>query len=307
MPTTLAHIGIQGPLTRTLLRGSDVKWILAACVLPDLPWIARRVVLELPFDLPLLHFQAYFFVQASLFMGLILAGALAALSRWPRRTFAILALGVVMHLLLDSLEDKFGNGVHLLAPFDWHLFSLRLVRPDGAVTLIGAALGFSYWVYAWRRIQPQPPDALPGLRRWLTAGGLAGLWLVLPALMIPGPFSTDTHSIRTFLEKDKRVGRPVTFDRRPVEHRADGTYIRSPVGEPIRVIGADLAGIEQASIRGRFTATDTVEARQVRVHRPGVRDIPVIVGLACVLLWWLREAAAMGLWPHLVRQRAATD
>ena len=44
MPNTLAHLGVQALVTRTLLPRAELRWIALGCVIPDLPWIAQRAL-----------------------------------------------------------------------------------------------------------------------------------------------------------------------------------------------------------------------------------------------------------------------
>ncbi len=58
MPNTLAHLGVQGLTTRSLLKDADYKWIYLGCIIPDLPWILQRIVMYVypgidPYDLRL--------------------------------------------------------------------------------------------------------------------------------------------------------------------------------------------------------------------------------------------------------------
>ena len=132
MPNTIAHIAVQTLISRGLLRGADFKWILAGCVLPDIPWIAQRAVAGLAPEFPAIPLRLYTAVQSSLIVTLILGVALAFLSRRPVQTFAILALGVVLHLLLDATQTKWANGVLLFAPFSWDLLNFCLLYTSDA-------------------------------------------------------------------------------------------------------------------------------------------------------------------------------
>ena len=106
MPNTLAHLGIQGLITRGLLRGSDLKWIYVSCIIPDLPWIFQRIVhLAIPRIDPL-DLRLYVIVQASLLFSLIFGAALAMFTVNIRRTFTILSMGAMLHLIFDALQTK---------------------------------------------------------------------------------------------------------------------------------------------------------------------------------------------------------
>lgn len=304
MPTTLVHIALQLPATRALIRGADVKWMLLGAALPDLPWIARRAIEKLvpgqsPFDL-----QAFGYAQASLLLCLVLAAGLALLSRWPGRTFATLALGSLAHLLLDALELKHGNGVHLVAPLDWHLLSLELVMADGsaAMALNLLVLPLVAWLL-WRGRPTPPPDRLPAWPRLLASAALLVIWLLAPLAMIDGPYATDSGSIRTLRFAEQRLNREVAFDRRPVVHEAGAAFVVTVEGERIRLVGAELDGVEQISLHGRFIAADTVEVAGFLAGVPGRRDLPTYLGLLLVALWWARDGAALlrGRW----RRKAA--
>lgn len=289
MPATLVHIGVQGPLTRWLLKGADLKWVLVGCILPDLPWIGRHLIGALPIDIDPYRLMAYAFVQAALLSCLILAAALALLSRRPARTFTILALGAVLHLLLDAVEIKLGNGVHLLAPFDWRPLSFALVWPDGPVVLGLTGLSAVYCVWLLFAGERGPPPSRPARRRLLAAAGLGALWLLVPFAFLAGPVASDTLSLRTLLARDQRPGAEVAFDRRPIEHRNGSPHVITFAGEALRLTGADLTGARLASLRGRFVDPATVEVELLRVHPPGQRDLLAIAGLGFAALWWLLE------------------
>ena len=119
MPNTLGHIGVQGVVTRLVFRDADSRWLLTGCILPDLPWIFQRAAVAAVPSLDLIDLRLYCVGQATLAGGLLLAGVLAALSRRPRVVFGVLGLNVILHLLLDACQRKWGGGVHLLAPLSW--------------------------------------------------------------------------------------------------------------------------------------------------------------------------------------------
>ena len=134
MPNTLGHLGVQGVVTRALIRDADLKWICAGVVVPDVPWILQRALrwvlpVELAVDLRL-----YVIVQASLAWTLVLAGALALATAAPGRVFRVLSLGAVVHLVLDAAQIHWGNGVHFLAPASWRLTRFGLFWPESATS-----------------------------------------------------------------------------------------------------------------------------------------------------------------------------
>ena len=285
MPHTLAHIGAQALGTRVLLRGSDGVWILAACVVPDLPWVLQRAVQPLGlFDPYALRFYAI--AQATLLSCLVLCAALAALARDPVRAFRVLALGALLHLLLDATQAKFGNGVHLLAPLSWELLHLDWYYPEDWPTLLLTLLGAVGFAWLWR--EPPTRPFCWARRRVAAAALLAGCWLLLPLALRSGPEASDAHSTTTLRDVAQRPGRQVSFDRARYVRQGEGHLLRSWAGEWIALTGAPLGEAGLASVHGRFADAHRVEVRVAREHAPGVRDAASVVGLVAIGLYGLR-------------------
>ncbi len=146
MPNTLAHLGVQGFATRSLLKDADYKWIYIGCIIPDLPWILRRIVHFAFPGINLYDLSLYATVQSSFCFCLLLSIALAALSVNYWKTFAILGFNSFLHLFFDACQTKWANGVHFLAPFNWHLTNFGFVWPESFLTYILTIFGISYLV-----------------------------------------------------------------------------------------------------------------------------------------------------------------
>ena len=145
MPNTLVHFAAQGAASRSLWRRLDPRWIYLGCLLPDVPWIARRVAAVLALPVDPIDLRLYAMAQASLAGTLLLCAAFAAVAAQPRLALAVLAFNALLHLLLDACEVKWGNGVHLFAPFSWRMTSFDLVEGEGTMILAlsfgGALIG----------------------------------------------------------------------------------------------------------------------------------------------------------------------
>ena len=153
MPNTLVHFAAQGAASRALWRRLDPRFLYLGCVLPDLPWILRRAIVAFGVPVDAFDLRLYTMGLASLAITLLLAAAVAVATTAPRRVFAWLGLNALLHLLLDATEIKFGNGVHLLAPFSWRMTSFELLPGESPVYLlltIGGAL-LVLWDIARRR------------------------------------------------------------------------------------------------------------------------------------------------------------
>ena len=147
MPNTLAHLGVQGFLTRTIIREADIKWIFLGALIPDFPWIARRAILFLIPQVDPIDLRLYAIAQSSLAGCLLLAAAISLLTYKPLRIFIILAINSLLHLLIDALQTKWGNGVHLLAPVSWHTWNLGYFWPETMATYALTVLGVIYVLY----------------------------------------------------------------------------------------------------------------------------------------------------------------
>ena len=110
MPNTLVHLGVQGIGNRLISKKIDLKWVFLGCLIPDIPWILRRALLTLFPEVNAYDLTLYATVQASLLYCLLLSLVFALLSERTRFVFAVLAANVVLHLLLDAVEQCLGEG-----------------------------------------------------------------------------------------------------------------------------------------------------------------------------------------------------
>lgn len=292
MPNTLAHIGIQGVLTRSINRNIDLKWICLAAVIPDLPWVLRRIARFIqpewaPYDLKL-----YVSVQASLLFCLLLAGFFALLAKQPRQVFWSLALGALLHLLLDAAQIKWANGVHLLAPFDWQQINYGWFWPDSPVTYGLSLFGLLYLLYYWRQGSASGSGLL--LHHWPRTGLAAlllAVYFLVPGLFLEQAASTDSHFIQTLRNTAQRAGKYIELDRvyfspAPVRH------VQMETGESIKVQGIPLQQAAIVSLQGRFSSNRQILVSAYHVHPTGVRDGLSVIGLGLVLVLWMGAIGA---------------
>lgn len=290
MPNTLAHLGVGGLITRLVIPEADSRWIFAGCVIPDVPWIMQRVVTSSPLDVDVYDLRLYAISQASLAGCLLLAGALALLSAAPGKTFAILALNALVHLLLDACQTKWGNGVHLLAPISWQMWNFGLFWPESIVTYGLSVFGLGYFLWDWRRGGGEAiPLRFAPLRRWLGATLLAAAYVLAPAAMMSGPEKADNHFVKTLRATEMRNGKHTEFDRNSYvcddEHCALITF----AGEPLDVTGVRPEVSSTVSVRAVFTDNTTIQICQLHIHPHGIRDYASAVGLGLVVFIWLKS------------------
>lgn len=295
MPNSLAHFGGQGPLARLIDARVDAKWILLGCVLPDVPWIARRAVTAVAggFVDPV-ALRLYGIVQASLAFSLILAGILALLSARPKPVFGVLTLGALLHLLLDAAQTKWGNGVHFLAPISWEMINFGWFWPESVVTgaLTVGGLGYVAWEWLRRRREPRIPLA-PTRRNMLAAVTLALLYLAAPPVFFDDVMASGSHHLDVLVGETGEPGRHLGLDRvgySPAdEGGGSGGRVSVPGGE-MRAVGHLPSREATVSLRGRLMSPRTVWVSEYHVHTPYFRTVSSVLGLVLLVAFWMWDS-----------------
>jgi membrane-bound metal-dependent hydrolase YbcI (DUF457 family) len=287
VPNTLVHFATQGALSRGLWRRLDARWIYLGCLLPDLPWILRRAVVAFGVPVDAFDLRLYTMAQASLAGTLVLCAALAAASAAPRLVFAVLGLNAFLHLLLDACEVKWGNGVHLLGPFSWRMTSFDLVSGESVVVPVLAAAGAL--LVAWE-IARRPQGGIGFDRRpqrRAAACGLCAAYLLAPLPFLSAIEATDSYSVKTLRERERRPGRVVGLDRTAFVRTPAGAALEIWTGERLRAVGALLDHGALVSLQGTFLEPDLVRIDRFLEHRTD-RDWPSYVALVLLGLLWIR-------------------
>ncbi len=285
MPNTLVHFGVQGLLGRALFRGADIKWIFVGCVIPDVPWIVQRMVRDVGPTVDLYDLRLYVIVQASLFGCLFLCGALAWLSDTPSKVFGILFFNAFFHLLLDAVQTKWANGVHLLAPLSWDLLAVGFFWPESPVTYTFTLVGLGYVAWVWYPAMKCPfLTNLPSIPKGVVSLLFLGCYFAVPLFLLNGPQEADNHFVKTLRDRPARVGHPVEFDRVSYIQRSGGDVVRTLAGEEILVFGKSLDHSRVVSIRGRFMNPGTIRIDDLHEHLPWFRDGASILGLALLAI-----------------------
>lgn len=294
MPNTFCHIAVQLPLSRCLWPGADSRLILLGCIIPDLPWIIKRLGTAIP-GIDIYQLQLYATAQASLYVSCLLALAIALCAKRFIFTFTLVAGNCLAHLLLDACQIKWANGVHLFAPFSWRLLRFDLCWPGHPVWFFLSAAGLLVLFLTWRDSLRRPwPWSWP----WLKAGKdrrppwsrlfLAVLCLFLYCL-VPLAYRgeierEDNGFLATVHEQSARPGKYAEFERRPY---TDG-FLTLVGGERLRLVGAvpDKAGLW--SVRGRFISPDTLAV--IESHRQShLRDWASMLALTLLALLFLHS------------------
>ncbi len=204
MPDTLAHFGAQILISKAIIQEVDCKWIGLGCLLPDLPWIAQRAVQ--PFGLvDPVTVRLYAVIQSSLLFSLLLAAAVSLQAEHSRRVFLLLALNCLLHLLLDPLEIKWGNGTMLFAPFSWQLTQFALFWPEDLPSLLLAAAGlFMFPIAVWQD-RKRAIRFISDWRRQLAGAAFLLWYLLLPPALFSGPLRADSHYAATLRSGQRKA------------------------------------------------------------------------------------------------------
>lgn len=285
MPNTFVHLGVQTIGSRVLFSGPDFKWIAVGCIIPDVPWIVQRVFLGLGSGIDPYSLLHYVTVQASLAGCLILSGALALTAAdTSRKLFALLAFNSLVHLLLDAMEIKWANGVHLLAPFSWRLTGFNFFWPEhvliSVLTFAGALALVVFGVRDWGI----PVVLSADRRKYGMAGLLLTLYFIFPIPLASGPAAADNHFAATLLDLEMRPGKYVELDRS--RYRSSDRTLRIFSGERFAVRDMNLPRDAVVSVRGHFIDPHTIHISDFHVHS-AVRDISSKAALVGVMCVWL--------------------
>ncbi len=285
MPNTLAHIGAQALPWKLLAPDTDVKWLAFGCIIPDLPWIAQRIVPHLLPTVDLIDLKIYCMIQASLLFCLLMSGAIALLASASAPIFLILAGNSLLHLILDAAQTKWANGVHFLAPLNWQLSQFHLFWPEHVIILILSLAGLAALLFFGIRDLGRPIRLVFSTLRLSLAALLLALYLLLPLGLFEGPLQADNHYVATLKNYQDRIGRQVSFDR--CLYDSASKQITIFTGEKLDAVGSLPNRDSTISLIGRFTGTRTVFIDKLYVHGPW-RDLFSIVGLLLFGLFLFR-------------------
>ena len=283
MPNTLAHFGIQALASKAVDRTADIKWVAVGCILPDLPWITQRLISFLVPGIDLLSLRVYCLIQASLFFCLLLSGSIALVTRNGGRVFLLLAGNSLVHLLLDAVQTKWANGVHLWAPFSWQLSQFQLFWPEHGITgalTTGGLLIIAYYGWNDRRIFLLLTRSFYPL---LLSSLLLISYVLLPFMFFDDSFEADNHYVQTLQNQVQRSGKVIGFDR--CRYDKSTATITVFTREKFKLISDLSIADGTISLLGRFTDNHTVTASTVHQHT-AARDFYSYAGLSILLLLW---------------------
>jgi hypothetical protein len=284
MPNTLAHIGLQTPLTKLGLKTAPLQWIALGCVIPDIPWILQRIFRLIP-TLDPVSLRMYAVFQASLLSCCVLSLAFALLTRRTGFVFLVLSLNSLFHLLLDACQKKWGNGVNLLAPFSWHTSNFAFFWPEDSISYILLGAGIIVCIfYGPKAVKNdlflQKPDTIK-----VTCLAFALIFYTLgPVFFIDAAYNADIHFSRTIINKPQQAMKCIEIDRGRYNSQTKtiATYADDALSlnNPPEIKGKSL------SIKGIFDKKNSITITEYHEHKM-YRDYASYAGLFFTLFLWL--------------------
>lgn len=283
IPNTLAHIAIQsGALGAFRVPFAAV---LAGCLIPDLPWIPYSILWAGGAD-DLARELAYACVQASLVFCVVLSLGFSWLfDRWLPVAI-VTSLGCALHLFVDALQDKWGNGVHLLAPFDWTHFSIGIWPIESTFTLL-ITLGGLLVILFVKRLKTDAAMICLTRRRAIGIAGTLAVYLVVPVAFVDDVIASNTFYLETMSDPSDRAGKYIEFDQNPVKVTGKNVAIVSHTGEVLTITNPP-EGIHSGtySFKGRFVSGDRIRISAWMAHSAW-REFATYIGLAIIGAWFV--------------------
>ena len=293
MPNTLAHIGLQVPLTRLGLKKAPLQWIIVGCIIPDIPWIVQRILTPLTDPLTL---RLYTVTQASLIYCLLLCLALSMLTRNSRYIFFVLAGNSLAHLLIDATQIKWGNGVNLLVPFSWYSTNFGLFWPEHISSYICTAIGFLICLFLWpKAIQNDLSLQKPTKRKAIYASICLIFYFSSPVLLISSAYNADVHYSQSLSNTQERTGKKLEIDR--AQFNTATNTLQCYIDKNLKIANMSLMESATISIRGQFINNSTIELQNVHTHL-AFRDFASYAGILLAILLWTHSLIYKNISPH---------
>ncbi len=288
MPNTLAHIAVNGVSTRTVIKNADLKWILLGTIIPDIPWMLQRAVKILYPEINGYDLRLYVIVQATLFFSLILSLWLSQFSKNWIKTFFILGIGSALHLLLDATQKKWGNGVHLFAPFNWDLLNFGWYWPESMVTYFITIAGLIYVIYYRKELFNSVTDInFRNFAFHISYFAVLLIYFLLPFYFMNDAEKADNHFVHTLRDFENRTGKYIEFDRRKVFNKNGDFYLETFANESIMLKSDKELSEGTYSIKGVFLDPKTIKLKAFHKHNAVLRDGASYFGLLLVLIVWI--------------------
>ena len=284
MPNTLIHLGVQGLLTQAAFPKIDIRLVFLSCVIPDLPWIMQRAIHAIGFDIDRIDLFLRSNIQASLAFSLIFCFAISILTFQRRLSFAILASGCFLHLLLDATQIKWGHGILLFAPFNWDLLSFSWFWPEHSVFILLSLLSLLFVCWSWHRLHFSPLLAPLKLKRLSAAAFFLLVYFLAPGFFTESLHQSNSLQTQTIADLKEHSGQEILLDRTSINKLENGEItVRLENGHQILLSGISNETTGLVSIRGTVVDQYHIYVKEIHSHPTFLRLFWSLLGLGLTL------------------------
>ena len=182
------------------------------------------------------------------------------------------------------MQTKWGNGVHLFAPFDWSLTSFGYLWPESLLTYLLTGFGFLYFWFRWHKDTGHRTDII--LRQMLFFPALL-VYALLPLLFLQISENADNHFINTLRSVDSRQGKYIEIDRAGYSMNDNKPTLRTFAAEVITVEGLNEKEPTVVSVKGVFLSPNRIKVSEYHIHSVAFRDSASYLGLLLITMYWI--------------------
>ncbi len=282
MPDLLTHFGTTYGLFFPYRMKIDPRLIFLGALLPDLPWIARRVAVQL-FGADPVAASTYLIPFATPFIALLASALIALFNREPRACFSLVFVPALWHLILDAMQSRLGNGVMFFYPFSFKEYDWQLFWPEdvSSYILLSASVALLLLLPARCRLLPFRLKNL----------GVAAL---LAAFILLFPIATRQELVRHNVFSLDFITNPEGWENRVVNLDRDEIVSDSPLliqsvnGRRFELVGGDgLKAGDSVSLRGIYRG-GKIHIQSIHRHRELLRSACSYLGLVFFAVVWLK-------------------
>jgi hypothetical protein len=233
--------------------------------------------------------QLYVIIQASLFSSLLLSATFSSVSKNFWRAFLILAIGSLLHLLLDPIQTKWANGVHLFAPFNWELTNYGFFWPESFGTYFLTLMGLIFFIFNWNKLKGTNRQISFSRNKIILGSLFASIYFLAPLQFMHEVEIADNHFISTLRNYSERAGKYVETDRKKIRFdiNTNSYWIESFNNDYIELSGVENLESSKLSIQGRFITNDLIEVENYQENWVIFRDGASYLGLLLILIAWV--------------------
>lgn len=279
MPDLLTHFGSTYLVFRPMGYKDEIPLMYLGALIPDMPWIANRIFYFFDFSDPIQRL-AYLIPFSTPFMAVIAALIIALTQRNTLRSFAMLLIAALFHILLDTMQTRIAEGSLLLYPASFTQYSFGWFWPEDTISYVAVGIGFIVTMFSLIVSGPRPGIQKTRLHLIIVLALIAALF---PVLTIDRIISANAYRTGFLEAPQKWEGKQISLERETV---ISANAIKTFSGLTVKVAGKhNLQTGQSVSIRGYYS-NGTVYPELIHYHN-APRDIFSYIALFIFVCIWL--------------------